>query len=71
MKNVVFYLEEQALDTNPGNVAHQNKTGLSFVADNTGESTPFDWYNAARRLSMDLDLGLNARACRVVSAPSD
>ena len=25
--------------------------GLRFVADNTGETTPFDWYNA--RLSMD------------------
>ena len=46
----VFDLE-QALDTAPANNAHQNKTGLTFVADNTGEATPFDWYNA--RLSMD------------------
>ena len=68
MKNVVFCLE-QVLDTNPGNAAHQNKTGLTFVADNTGESTPFDWYNA--RLSMDLDLGLKARACTLVSVRSD
>ena len=30
----------------PGNGAHQTKTGHKFVADNTGEATPFDWYNA-------------------------
>ena len=47
----VIYDLEQALDINPGNNAHQNKTGLRFIADNTGESTPFDWYNA--RLSVD------------------
>ena len=49
-EDVVYYLE-QSLDTAPANAAHQTKTGLRFVADNTGESTPFDWYNA--RLSMD------------------
>ena len=49
-EDVVFDLE-QALDTAPANAAHQSKTRLRFVADNTGESTPFDWYNA--RLSMD------------------
>ena len=47
----VVYDLEQALDTAPANNAHQTKTGLRFVADNTGETTPFDWYNA--RLSMD------------------
>ena len=49
-EDVVFDLE-QALDVAPANNAHQNKTGLRFVADNTGEATPFDWYNA--RLSVD------------------
>ena len=49
-EDVVFDLE-QSLDTAPANNAHQTKTGLRFVADNTGETTPFDWYNA--RLSMD------------------
>ncbi|CAH3173200.1 unnamed protein product, partial [Porites lobata] len=49
-EDVVFDLE-QTLDAAPANNAHQTKTGLRFVADNTGESTPFDWYNA--RLSMD------------------
>ena len=47
----VVYDPEQALDTAPANNANRNKTGLRFVADNTGETTPFDWYNA--RLSMD------------------
>ena len=43
-EDVVFDLE-QALAT-PANNAHQNKTNYRFVADNTGETTPFDWYNA-------------------------
>ena len=47
----VVYDLEQSLNTAPANNAHQTKSGLRFVADNTGESTPFDWYNA--RLSMD------------------
>ena len=49
-EDVVFNLE-QALDVEPANAAHQNKTGLRFAADNTGEATPFDWYNA--RFSVD------------------
>ena len=48
-EDVVFDLE-QALAT-PANGAHQTKTGHRFVADNTGEATPFDWYNA--RFSVD------------------
>ena len=48
-EDVVFDLE-QSLDA-PGNNAHQTKTGHRFVADNTGEDTPFDWYNA--RFSVD------------------
>ena len=48
-EDVVFDLE-QALAA-PGNAAHQTKTGHRFVADNTGEATPFDWYNA--RFSVD------------------
>ena len=48
-EDVVFDLE-QALAA-PANGAHQTKTGHRFVADNTGEATPFDWYNA--RFSVD------------------
>ena len=43
-EDVVFDLE-QALAA-PANGAHQTKTGHRFVTDNTGEATPFDWYNA-------------------------
>ena len=43
-EDVVFDLE-QAL-ASPANGAHQTKTGHRFVADKTGEATPFDWYNA-------------------------
>ena len=49
-EDVVFNLE-QALDLAPENNAHQKKVGHRFIADNTGEATPFDWYNA--RLSVD------------------
>ena len=56
-EDVVFDLE-QALDVAPANAAHQNKTGLRFIADNTGEFTPFDWYNA--RLSVDFKVNLLA-----------
>ena len=53
-EDVVFDLE-QAL-ASPANGAHQTKTGHRFVADNTGEATPFDWYNA--RLSVDFKVQL-------------
>ena len=49
-EDVVFDLE-QALDVAPADTRHQNKTGLRFIADNTDEFTPFDWYNA--RFSVD------------------
>ena len=48
-EDVVFDLE-QAL-ASPANGAHQTKTGHRFAADNTGEATPFDWYNT--RFSVD------------------
>ena len=44
-EDVVFELET-ALQTNLANDAHQTKTNHRFVVDNSGESTPFDWYNA-------------------------
>ena len=48
-EDVVFDLEQALAE--PGNGAHQTKTGHRIVADNTGEATPFDWYNA--RFSVD------------------
>ena len=59
----VVYDLEQALDTAPANNAHQTKTGLRFVADNTGETTPFDWYNA--RLSMDFKVNKLANGANI------
>ena len=49
-EDVVFDLE-QSLNTRPGNGQYQNKNTMKIVADNTGETTPFDWYNA--RVSVD------------------
>ena len=60
-EDVVFDLE-QALAT-PGNGAHQTKVGYRFVADNTGEATPFDWYNA--RFSVDLKVNQLAAGANI------
>ena len=49
-EDVVFDLE-QPLDINPNDGAYQKRDTMIIVADNTGETTPFDWYNA--RLSLD------------------
>ena len=50
-EDVDFFDLEEALDVAPAVTAYQNRTGLRFVADTTGEITPFDWYNA--RLPVD------------------
>ena len=60
-EDVVFDLE-QALAA-PANGAHQTKTGHRFVADNTGEATPFDWYNA--RFSVDLKVNQLAAGANI------
>ena len=49
-EDIVFELET-ALNTVVANNAHQKKTGYRFVVDNSGETTPFDWFNA--RLDVD------------------
>ena len=49
-EDVGFELENQ-LEIDPNDTQHQNRDGLKFVADNSGETTPFDWYNA--RLSVN------------------
>ena len=56
-EDVIFDLET-ALNTTVGNNAHQKKDGYRFVVDNTGEVTPFDWYNA--RISVDFKVVLLA-----------
>ena len=49
-EDVVFDLENQ-INANVANTQHQKRDGLRFVVDNSGETTPFDWYNA--RFSVD------------------
>ena len=44
-EDVVFDFET-ALITVVAKNAHQRKTGYRFVANNSGEVTPFDWYAA-------------------------
>ena len=61
-EDVVFDLE-QALDVAPANGAHQNKTGHRFVANNTGEATSFDWYNA--RFSVDFKVNQLAAGANI------
>ena len=50
---VVFELDT-ALISNLANNAHQKKEGHRFIVDNSGESTPFDWYHA--RFNVDIKL---------------
>ena len=54
-EDVIFDLET-ALNTTVANNAHQKKDGYRFVVDNSGEVTPFDWYNA--RISLDFKVVL-------------
>ena len=53
--DIVFDLET-SLNSNVANNAHQKKKGYRFVADNTGEVTPFGWYDG--RISIDFKVNL-------------
>ena len=58
-EDVIFDLEQSLTTADPANNAVQDrKPNLKFIADNTGEATPFDWYNT--RFSMDFKVGLLA-----------
>ena len=61
-EDVVFELENQ-LNVGPDITKRQNRDGLKFVADNSGETTPFDWYNA--RLSVDFKVNKLADAAAI------
>ena len=51
-EDVIFDLEQGINTADPANKAAQVRApNLKFIADNTEEATPFDWYNA--RMSMD------------------
>ena len=45
---------------NPGNNRSQKKDGYRFVVDNTGEVTPFDWYNARISVGFKVQTTQNA-----------
>ena len=49
-EDVVFNLENP-INIAPANNIVQVRSNLKFTADNTGEETPFDWYNA--RIALD------------------
>ena len=61
-EDVVFELENQ-LNIREVNTQHHNRDGLKFVVDNSGETTPFDWYNA--RLSVDFKVNKLADAAAI------
>ena len=64
-EDVIFDLET-ALNTTVGNGDHQKKDGYRFVVDNSGEVTPFDWYNA--RISVDFKVVLLANGGNIAVA---
>ena len=64
-EDVIFDLET-ALNTTVGNNAYQKKDGYRFVVDNSGEVTPFDWYNA--RISLDFKVTLLANGGNIAVA---
>ena len=63
-EDVVFDLETP-LVTQLANDAQQIKTGYRFVADNSGEVSPFDWYNA--RLEADFNLEVKADGAAIAA----
>ena len=50
LEDVIFELETP-LNTIVANTRSQKKDGYRFVVDNSGEVTPFDWYNARLGIS--------------------
>ena len=55
-EDIVFDLEQPLLT--PADTNYQNREGIRIVADNTGDATPFDWYNS--RLSVDFKVDILA-----------
>ena len=53
-EDVVFNTEQQ-LDINPNDTLYQKRDGIKIVADNTGETTPFDWYHARLAVNFKVD----------------
>ena len=53
-EDVIFELETP-LNTLVANTRSQKKDGYRFVVDNSGEVTPFDWYNARLGISFKVN----------------
>ena len=53
-EDIVFELETP-LNTVVGNARSQKKDNYRFVVDNSGEVTPFDWYNARLGISFKVN----------------
>ena len=53
-EDVVFELETP-LNTTVAYTRHQKKDGYRFVVDNSGEVTPFDWYNSRLGISFKVN----------------
>ena len=51
----VVFDTEHLLDINPIDTQPQKRDGITIVADNTGETTPFDWYNARLSVNFKVD----------------
>ena len=54
LEDVIFELETP-LNVVVGNNRSQKKDGYRFVVDNSGEVTPFDWYNARLGISFKVN----------------
>ena len=55
LKKIYNNSRNRFLKINPNNTQHQNRDGLKIVADNSGETTPFDWYNARFSVNFKVD----------------
>ena len=64
-EDIVFELETP-LNTVVANNIHQKKDGYRFVCDNTGEVTPFDWYNS--RIVVDFKVNKLADGANIAVA---
>ena len=51
----VIFNTEKILDINPNDTLHQKRDGIKFTVDNTGETNPFDWYNARLSVNFKVD----------------
>ena len=53
-EDTIFNTEQQ-LDINPNHTQHQKRDGIKFSVDISGETNPFDWYNARLSINFKVD----------------